>query len=378
MAKGPFKMRSVSRIKLMAIFISLLFLLIPGISIAETLPRSSNPYASEFQEIDEPTSAVPNYIPVELNLRENNILSPELPAPGTADSSIVCPNGFTPAWWSIRKRRGSTEWRDVGTWETLKVGKQLQATGPIRFVIWVMYLGAGTPGTSNFEFNWLRNDDIIASTRVEDVDLRDGMEPLKIDAQGNLINQTPFEAGDIFKLLIRCQISLDGARILYGSREHRSHVLMTCDPIDVLQVTACDHGIKGLYSDVFRVKYTEMTFIGKVNQQLVTTQPQFGVESVDTRNFNFVSWEIKLEPATYEVEIGISYVPNDNTSVVSKIEQIKINAKKEPTWFGLPVWLAKTIIGVIVLIIILAIAKVIYNKVQEKRWMKDYEEEQRV
>lgn len=371
-------MKTSLKIKLMALFISLLFLLIPGISLAETLPHSNNPYTPSFQEIDEPTAAVPNYIPVELNLRENNVLSPELPPPGSADSSIVCPNGFTPAWWSIRKRRGSTEWRDVGTWETIKVGKQLQATGPIRFVIWVMYLGSGTPGTSNFEFSWLRNDDLIASTRVDDVNLHDGMDPLKIDAQGNLINQTPFEPGDVFKLLIRCQISLDGARILYGSREHRSFVLMTCDPIDVIHVSACDDGIKGLYSDVFRVKYTEMTFIAKVNQQLVTTPPQFGVETIDTRNFNFVHWSIKLEPATYEVEIGISYVPNDNTSVVSKVEQIKITAKKEPTWFGLPVWLAKTIIGLIVLIIVLVIVKVIYNKVQERRWMKDYEDGQRV
>lgn len=371
-------MRSSSNIKLMAIFISLLFLLIPGISIAETLPRSNNPYTPEFQEIDEPTAAVPNYIPVELNLRENNKLSPELPAPGSADSSIVCPNGFTPVWWSIRHRRGSTEWRDVAIWETIKVGKQLQATGPIRFIIWVMFLGGNNPGTSNFEFNWLRNDDIIASTQVNDVDLRVGMDPLKIDAQANLINQTPFEPNDVFKLLIRCQISLDGARILYGSREHQSHVMMTCDPIDVLHVTASGHSIKGLYSDVFRVKYTEMTFIGKVNQQLVTTPPQFGVESIDTRNFNFVSWGIKLEPATYEVEIGISYVPNDNTSVVSKVEQIKIKAKVEPTWFGLPVWLAKTIIGLIVLIIILAIVKIIHGKVQEKRWMKELDEEQRV
>ncbi len=360
----------------MAISISILFLLMPGICIAETLPREQTSDEIEVEYVqDEQPASLPSYIPVELNMGENNGLNPELPPADAADSAAVCPNGFTPAWWSVRKRRGSTDWRDVGTWQTIRMGKQLQATGIIRFTIWVTFLGSGSPGSSDFEFNWLRNEDTIASTVITNVDLSSGMDPIRLNPQAHLINQTPFEVGDVFKLFIRCRISLDGARILYGSPAHRSFVLMTCDPLDVLEVSACDHGIKGLYADVFKVKYTELTFIARVDKMDVVEMPEFGVENVNNGYFNFVSWPIKLEPRTYEIEVGVSYVPNDNTSVVSKIEQIRIRPKVEPTWFGLPVWLAQLIIGLVVLVVVLVIVKVVHSKIQERRWLKEMESE---
>lgn len=357
--------------QIIAIVISILFLIIPSISMAESFSQPNQQVENAnmtFQ--DEPAQGLPSYVPVELNIRENNQLSPEFPLEGSADSSIVCPNGFTPAWWSIRKRRGSTEWRDVGTWETIRMTKQLQATGLIRFSIWMTFLGDGSPGSSNFEFNWLRNEDTIASVYVPDVDLTSGMDPIEVNAQANLINQTPFEVGDVFKLFIRCQISLDGAQILYGSRPHRSFVMMTCDPIDIMKISACEHSIKGLYSDVFRVKYNEMTYVGIVDHVPVVGFPQFGVENLNEQSYNFVSWEVKLEPGQREVEIGISYVPNNNETLVRQLQIINIPKKVEPTLFGLPVWQAQLIIFLVFLVILLLVVRYAYNRVQERRWLE--------
>ncbi len=368
-------MTAVFRIKIIALVISLLFLLLPGVAIAQGVSEvEQNQETLAFQ--DDHATYVPNYIPVNLNLKENNRLSPEIAPPDTADSAAVCPNGFDPIWSGRLFRYGPTNWREVGTWETRKVGKDLQATGVIRFRIWISFLGSVSPSISEFEFNWYRNEEIIASTQLE-VNIRTGMDPALIDAQGNLINQTPFMAGDIFKFQVRCRINQDGARILYGSLAHDSHVQMTCDPLDLLHVYASKNGIKGIYADVFKVRFNEMTFIGKVDQQLIITPPQFGIETVEHGNFNYVSWDMKLEPDTYEVEIGIAYVPNDNTSMVFRVEQIKIKPKVEPTWFGLPVWMAQIIITLVVLVIVLVIIKVVHNKIQERRWMKEMEQSEK-
>jgi hypothetical protein len=368
-------MTAVLRIKIIVLVISLLFLPLPGVAMAQGVSDGErNSETLAFQ--DDHSTYVPNYIPVNLNLKENNGLSPEVAPPDTTDSAAVCPNGYDPIWVGRFFRYGPTNWRDVGTWETRKVGKDLQATGVIRFRIWISFLGSASPSVSEFEFNWWRNEEIIASTTVEQ-NIRTGMDPALIDTQGNLINQTPFQAGDIFKLQIRCRINQDGARILYGSQAHDSHVQMTCDPLDLLHVQASKNGIKGLYADVFRVRFNEMTFIGKVDQQIIITPPQFGVEAGEHGTFNYVTWDMKLEPDTYEVEIGIAYVPNDNTSMVFRVEQIKIQEKKEPTWFGLPVRMAQMIIALVILVIVLAIIKVVHNKIQERRWMREMEESEK-
>lgn len=373
---GENSMKPMWIIKIIALVISILFVFLPGVSLAEELSIIDQPKPdNSMQQIEEPSNKLPSYIPVNLNMKENNKLSPEMPEAGSTDSSIVCPNGFTPAWWSVRKNRGSTEWRDVGTWETITVNKALQATGLIRFGIWITFLGSGNPGTSEFQFSWFRNEDTIASTTIS-VDLSNGMEPRMADAQANLINQTPFEPGDVFKLFIRCRISLDGARILYGSLQHNTHVQMTCDPLDIYEVTASDHGIKGLYTDIFRVKYTRMTFYGKVDQLLIVEPPQYGLETIDNNNLVSVEWAQKLEDGAHEIEFGISYVPNDNTSVVSLIQSIKIEPVEIPTFLGIPILIWNYIMYLVVLIIIIASAIMIYNWRQEKKWLAEFENDE--
>jgi hypothetical protein len=363
------------RIRLLAIIITLTFLLIPSLSLAESVPTKQNDKDNNISVYQEEPSGTPDYIPVELNMRENNQLSPELIPPGTADSSVVCPNGFVPNWWSIRKRYGRTEWRDVGTWETIKISKELHATGVIQFSIWVTFSGSGTPGSRNFEFIWKRNEDRIASVVVNDVPLSSGMEPYEIRTQANLINQTPFEFNDVFKLTIRCQISLDGGRILYGSPAHNSHVMMNTDPLDILEIHGNKNGIKGYFIDVFNVRYTELIFTAQVDgHEVFEPPPRFGLETVNNRNMNFVSWGVKLEVgSTYEIVIGIAYVPNDNTSVVTQLLMLKIERPEVPTWFGIPVWQAQIIIAIIVLVVLAVVLKAVYNRYQERKWMSETE-----
>ncbi len=363
-------MRLLLKTQIIAIIISILSILLSNLTAAEALTQSPQGAQNTYSITEEPTSNLPTFVPVALNMEENNKLCPEFPEVGATDSMVVCPNGFTPAWWSIRKHRGGTEWRDVGTWETIKVTKALQATGIIKFRIWVTFLGASSPGTCNFEFSWLRNDEVIAQSPVINANLQKDMDPRMLDVQAPLINQSPFEQGDIFKLFIRCAISLDGGRILFGSPEHNTHVEMTCDPIEIVKVTGCQNGIKGLYTDVFKVKYTKLTFIGRVNgKEILEPPPNFGIETIENANYNYVSWNIKLEPGTHDIEIGISYVGNDNTTLVSSIQPLTVKAIEVPTFLGIPLEIWNYIVAIIVLVIILMIIITVYNKHQEKKWL---------
>jgi hypothetical protein len=365
-------MSSLLKTQVLGIIIALLLLLISGFSLAEVQDQPEKIDSFNLNQDDEHSSKVPSYLPVKFNMRENNRLSPELPEEGSVDSQVICPNGFSPNWWSLRGRFGSTEWRDVGTWETIRVGKALSATNQVVFRIWVTYLGEGTPGSSNFEFILLRNEDEIAKAS-RDVSLSSGMDPVLVDPTTHLINQTPFEEGDIFKLKIRCQISLDGAKILYGSMIHNSHVEMTCDPIDIYHITGDSHCVKGYYTDMFRVKTTRMGFICRVDKHDVLTPPQFGMETLHQQNLNIVYWEIPLEDGNHEVEIGISYIPNDNTSVVYLTENVEIKPKKVVTILGLELSIWILIIEIIILVAIIGTSIYIYRWRQDKKLFEEFE-----
>lgn len=364
-------MKSLLKTQTIVILIIFLFLALTTLSMAEPLPQEKKDNIKTDTMEDEPDGYIPSYYPVEFNMMENNGLTPELPHPDATDASVICPNGFVPNWWSVRKRYGRTEWRDVGTWETIRVSKGLRATGAITFSIWVTFSGSGNPGTSNFEFHWIRNDETISTGYRNNVDLESGMEPMRLEVTSHLVNQTPFEEGDIFRLKIRCQVSLDGARILYGSRTHRTLVQMTCDPLNIISVSGCRHSIKALYEDVFRVSYTRMTFTCIVDTIPVITEPTFGVETILNQNYNAVLWEAELRPGTYNVEVGISYLENDNTTMVFLTQELEVKETPIATLFGLPLWQAHLLISIIVLIVLVAITITVYNKYQERKWLAE-------
>ena len=360
-------MKLLLKTQIISFSILILLLFLPGFSLGEIQDESEPVNHTALQE---PAQSGGNIIPVPIGLKQNKELSPEFPKEGSTDSIVSCPNGFTPAWWSIRKHRGSTEWRDVGTWETPKINKPLQAQGTIRFAIWVIFRGSGQPTSSNFEFNWLRNDETIATVRAEDVDLRSEMNPLKIVANAHLVNQTPFAAGDVFKLFIRCQISLDGTQILYGSREHFSAVIMICDPIDIVDIKTCKESIKCIYNEVFKVNPNSMTYIAKLDNIIVSAIPELQIETINEINYRTVKWKINIKPGTHNIEISISYIENDNSTFVTLIKQITIKKEPEPNFLGIPLWIVHTIVALVAFVIIVGVGLKLRSYYEERHWLE--------
>ncbi len=360
-------MRLLLKTQIISFSILILLLFLPGLCLGEIQDESKS---VNHTVLLEPVQSGGNIVPVPIGLKQNKELSPEFPKKDSTDSVVSCPNGFTPAWWSIRKNRGSTEWRDVGTWETPKVNKPLQAQGTVGFAIWVIFRGSGQPTTSNFEFNWLRNDETIATILVEDVNLRSEMNPLKIEANAHLVNQTPFAAGDVFKLYIRCQISLDGTQILYGSREHFSAVIMVCDPIDIVDIKTDKDCIKCIYNDGFQANPNSMTYVAKLDNIIVPAIPELQTETINEMNYRTVTWRINIKPGTHNIEISISYIENDNSTFVTLTKQITIKKEPEPNFLGIPLWIVHTIVVLVAIAIVAGVGLKLRSRYEERRWLE--------
>jgi hypothetical protein len=119
-----------------------------------------------------------------------------------------------------------------------------------------------------------------------------------------------------------------------------------------------------------------MTFYGKIDDVLIIEPPQYGLETIDNINVVSVSWKQKIPYGSHQVEFGISYIPNDNTSVVLMTHAVKLEKEKEPTFLGLPMWIWNLIVALVVLAIISAIIVKAYNRVQERKWLAEYELEE--
>ena len=198
------------------------------------------------------------------------------------------------------------------------------------------------------------------------------MSPTLVQAEEPLINQTPFKVGDVFSVYIRCRNNFDGAQILYGSQEHLSCVIMYCDPITIIDIQAEKNHISGIYEDIFQVKPNVMTFIGKVDNVILDTNPNIDSKTVDSKSYRTITWEAKLSPGEHNIEVSISYTGADNSTIVTLTKQIKIEKPPEPTVLGIiPLWIFNYIIIPIIIIVIIYSVWKGYNWYQDRKWEKE-------
>ena len=313
--------------------------------------------------------AVTKNVDVYFGLRESYGLSPELPLEKQKDYVAPLTKQFVPARWSILKRFGQYQWVDVGTWSTKPVTKALEAQSPVTFRIWLAFTGTGSR-SGELELNWRRNEENIARSNL-DFQVSSDMPPSMKEIKAGLVNQTPFQPGDVFSIFIRCRVDFDGAQILFGSREHNSAVVMKCNPLSIVEISACEHTVKGLYSDVFSVSPNTMTFISKVDEIDVKSVPNIDFEVRNNVHYRSVVWENELEPGNYQIEVGISYTSADNETLVTLAQVISIKRKPPETLFGLPPMIAWILIITISVAVLLYVGKKSKDFMDDRKWMKE-------
>jgi hypothetical protein len=361
-------MRSLIKTQILVLITIILLLSLTSISsIAETLNEHTEKRITILQDVGVGGSQL---IPVNFYFHQNQELTPQLPKEGKSDNVATCPNGFKPARWSIFGRFGSVEWRDVGSWKTIQVNKALQAAGIVRFRIWVSYIGSGSPN-GNFEFYWKRNEENIAEAKNVQIGFSNGMPPTLVEISAPLINQTPFQIGDVFSVYVRCRNNFDGAQILYGSREHSTALVMNCDPLSLIHLHADEDCVKGIYDDIFKVRPTDMTFEAKVDNVVIDTIPTVDSEKHQDMFYNSVRWKTKIEPGNHDVEVRISYGGMDNTTVVTLAQQIKIKAVPIPMFLGLEMWIWHLIFTLVAVGITIYIVSKVKSHYDEKKWLEE-------
>jgi len=359
-------MISIIKTQIYSIIIIFILLFLSGYGLAERSFSQDDDKYLALQTSDEP---VKKNVDVYFGMRESYGLSPELPLEKQKDYVAPLTKKFIPARWSILKRFGRYEWVDVGTWSTEPVSRALEAQSPITFRIWLSYSGSGTQ-SGELELNWRRNEENIARANM-DFQVGSDMPPTLKEINAGLVNQTPFQPGDVFSIYIRCRVGFDGAQILFGSREHNSAVVMKCNPLSLVEISACQHTIKGLYSDVFSVSPNTMTFISKVDGIDVKSVPNIDFEVRNNVHYRSVIWENELKPGNYQIEVGISYTSADNETLVSLVQVIKIKKAPAETLLGLPPMIAWILIITISLAVLLYGGKKTKDYMDDRKWMKE-------
>jgi hypothetical protein len=358
-------MRSLIKTQILVFIVIITLLTLSYFAMAERNLQ----FEQEEERIDTlqtPINSGSRPIPVPFYLLQGFELTPELPKEGKSTSIAACPNGFVANQWSLFGFFGTTEWRDVGTWSTEEVMKPLQAMGNVKFRLWFTFTGSGSP-TGRFNFFWQRKSENIAEVYDYSIRFESGMQPRMVEVEAPLINQTPFQISDVFSLYIQCRNNFDGAKILYGSREHSSAVVMNCNPIEIIELKACKKEIKVVYDDIFQVKPSVMTFIARVDNIEVDSVAVIGNVQRTDRAYRSATWSTKIEPGSHEIEVSISYLGGDNVSVS---KQIKIKKVEEPNIFGIPLWIFHIIVGLIILAVIAVISIKVYNRYQEQQWLE--------
>jgi hypothetical protein len=147
---------------------------------------------------------------------------------------------------------------------------------------------------------------------------------------------------------------------------------MYCDPITIVDIHAGKDHVCGLYEDIFQVKPNVMTFIAKVDNVIIDTNPKISSKTMEGKSYRSLTWETKLNPGEHNIEVSISYTGADNTTIVSLAKVINIKKPPEPTILGvIPLWLFYYLILPIILICIAGGIWKGYNVYQDRKWEKE-------
>ncbi len=360
-------MKTSIKAQILVLISIILILLMPNMVLAKKMVDLEN---ERYVILQDDHQIITKIVPVDFYLLGNGELSPQLPKEGKPDSFATCPNGFVPARWAIFGRFGSVQWKDVGTWYTIPIKKALKASGLVNFQFWVSYSGSGSP-TGTFDFYWRRGEENIAEVKNYAIGFQETMAPTLVDVKAPLINQTPFQVGDVFSLYIRCRNNFDGAQILFGSREHSSSVIMNCDPLSLIDIHAKDKNVKGIYDDIFSVRPMDMSFQAKVDNVIVRTNPEIGSEVYMGIHYRTVSWKVNIDRGSHDVEISLSYGGLDNSTMISLLKHVTIKGPVEPTFLGFPMWFWYMIIFLIVLFAVIGGVVKYKNYREEQQWLRE-------
>lgn len=315
---------------------------------------------------------------VELNqttlfFAEGMEINPMEPEPTDEFQAITIPNGHVKdgLFGHSILPGGSTLWKDVGTWYTSPMKKQIFLGGVVEANLWAYKEGTESSPFADFKLEIMRGNEVLMDLYHNSVRITGGQDT-KITFTGNFppTNDTRIEPGTSISVRVTAKCNGGGAVLKFGTRTYPSGVSFGSNSLQIHATRLTGEEVVVEYKDAFLVPWTQMHFQVSVNQNIIPDESMSSLfNSVNmTRELH---WEHKNEPGDYELFISIGYSPAQN---ISQQDFMKVIENKD-NWFSLNNIqnILKANSSVIIFLILAFASLMIYSRHRSKVWNRRFE-----
>jgi len=252
---------------------------------------------------------------------------------------------------------GSVEWREVGTWSSVRLSESILLGGKATFTIWAYNKGNAT--TSDFEFQICKRaeENPLVMIRVDNIRISgDPTVPTKVSGSVNFPpgNDTSIESGGSIELKLRARCN-GGATLLFGTDEYPSGVEFNTNSLVISSIEYYDERLSFQYTDAFRAPWTRLT-IQFVIDGIPLDNEGYTTEMDNLNQTRWITVENVRMNDDFNVLVKISY-GQVNCDCIEAEKKIEIDDEKEEevqllTSLRLPIVFISVIMTLFILVII--------------------------
>jgi len=324
LAKGRDKMKQI--LKIASIIVIFLLINLTFISVI----TSSLARAQEDEDEDPEKQKLQKTI---FFLRKGKVLHPESPDPEDAPLMISCPAKTEPLHPILPgKYLRAFVWSAVPfNFESNRVNTPIELGHRVLFKLHFTSTQENI-GTVRFRFTLLQSNSPIAKTDTAEYSNlakdEDGMVTISagINITGNRLS-----VGDTIDVHIDYWVNGDGLKIKYDNPIYDSGIEINMNPLRIHDLKATPTSLTAVFHEAFNVRLTKLNFITVVDETPITEVPTFSM----TKDGRTASWKVDLKEGTHSVRISLSYGGNENETMVTLLQDIKIVIDRPPEFLGI-------------------------------------------
>ena len=240
------------------------------------------------------------------------------------------PNGFESG---IFNRIGSTEYKNVGTWELDGIADVISIQQPVIFIIWLSTSSSTTSGDIRFTLKY--GTVVVAGpTELSVSNIDTTAKRYHVSSHANL---TTTDSGKPLQLGIECKFNGDGVMIEYGGYQEDSGVSFMCDAVKFKNYHAEKKDFCVEFSDAFRASVNDLYPVLFVDGMAVYDEDGNILErSISEGGNNLFKWKMNLLPGPHTFLVGIAYAKIIDINVTWNTQvSLSVIAEEEKGGIGL-------------------------------------------
>jgi hypothetical protein len=271
-----------------------------AVTILETKESSYAIYAGNQTEI----------VPTRLFLKSGNKLALYM-LPDATLGTTQCQNGYT----QVGLLRFEVEWKDVGTWQSDAILRDLLLSGNAEYLMWLKNTGTKNITDAAMEFTLKEGSNTMAGPVVVDGITIPPNQAVLIKSAPARINITSLSAGKSISVFIRAKYSSgknggDTLQLIYGTPQYLSYASIPTNAVKINDdVSVTKNLIKMRYTDAFGIDWitagTNSLIINNERNNNSVNRPI--IVKIESYEYE-CSWTVNLKSGnTYNITVALDY-----------------------------------------------------------------------